>query len=198
MAAEVEIGAADGVVAGDGHQLLELLPIEELPAKAPRLSDLRPAPGQRELGLAQGDADPIGLVLRGIAEELVHLRPEALLLEAEGTVDVGGAAAIAAGGFPAHDALLEHEHVHARSGQPPSGAEPGDTTADDDHRRPLRLLHRRGYRDVEPAGPYVCRPYSRFLCQRRLSDPNRMCLDMSGENRLAGGRRPRASARLRM
>ena len=70
----------DRIVAGYGYKLLELLSVEQLPAEAPRLSDLGPAPGQRELRFAERDADPVRLMLGGIAEQLVHLRPEALLL----------------------------------------------------------------------------------------------------------------------
>src|SRR5262249_20628258 len=95
--------------------------------------DLRPPPGQRELRLAERDADARGLMLGRVAEQLVHLRPEPLLLESEGAVDVRGAAAVPSGGLPAHDALLEHEHVGARAGEPPAGAQSGDATADDDH-----------------------------------------------------------------
>src|SRR5215470_1354201 len=142
VAAEVQIGAADGVVAGEGYQLTELPAIEELPVEAPRLADLGPAPGQGELRVAQRDADPVRLVFGGIAEQLVHLRPETLLFETEGAVDVGGTAAVAPGGLPSHDALLEHEHVDAGAGQPPSRAEPGDAAADDDHRRAPRVRHR--------------------------------------------------------
>ena len=69
VASEVQVGATDRIVAGYGHQLLELLPVEQLPAEAPRLSDLGPAPGQRELRLAERDADPVRLMLaaRGAA-----------------------------------------------------------------------------------------------------------------------------------
>ena len=141
MPTEVEIGPADGIVAGDGHQLLELLAIEQLPREAACLAYLGPAPRQRELRLAQRHADPVRLVLGRVSEQLVHLRPEALLLEAEGTVDVRGAPAIAPGGFPPHDVLLEDEHVDAGTSEPPSRAETGDSTADDDDRRPFPLFH---------------------------------------------------------
>ena len=91
MPSEVEIGPADGIVADDGHQLLELLAIEQLPLEAACLAYLGPAPRQRELRLAQRHADPVRLVLGRVSEQVVHLRPEALLFEAEGTVDVSGA-----------------------------------------------------------------------------------------------------------
>src|SRR5713101_2277609 len=141
MATEVEVGPPDGIVADDGYQLLELPAIEKLPLEAARLTDLGPAPRQRELRLAQGHADPVRLVLRRVAEQIVHLRPEALLFEAEGTVDVSGAPAVASGGLPAHDVLLEDEDVDAGTGKPPSRTEAGDATADDDDRRPFPLLH---------------------------------------------------------
>jgi hypothetical protein len=142
VAAEVQVGAPDGVVAGDRHELLELLAIEPLPAESPRLADLGPAPGQRELRVAQRDADSVRLVFGGISEQLVHVRPEALLFEAEGAIDVRGPAAVAPGGLPSHDALLQHEHIDARAGQPPSRAEAGDSPADDDHRCATRSRHR--------------------------------------------------------
>src|SRR5207247_4412339 len=102
---------------------------------------LGPAPRKSQLRLAQRDADAVRLVLGGIAEQLVHLRPQALLFEAEGAVDMRGASAIATGGLPADDALLEHEHVDAGAGEPPSRAEPGDAAADDDYGSPARALH---------------------------------------------------------
>jgi hypothetical protein len=110
---EVKIGPADGIVADDGHQLLEVLAIEELPLEAACLAYLGPAPRQRELRLAQRHADPVRLVLGRVSEQVVHLRPEPLLFEAEGTVDVSGAPTIAPGGFPPHDILLEDENVDA-------------------------------------------------------------------------------------
>ena len=141
MPAEVEIGAADGIVTDDGHQLLELTAIEKLPLEAARLADLGPAPRQRELRLAQGHADPVRLVLRRVPEQLVHLRPEALLFEAEGTVDVSGAPAVTSGSLPPHDVLLEDENVDAGASEPPSRAETGDAAADDDDGRPFSLFH---------------------------------------------------------
>src|SRR5207302_7362106 len=126
VAAEVQIGAADRVVAHGRYQLLELPSVQPLPAKPARLADLGPAPGQRQLRLAERDADAIRLILGRIAEQLVHLRPEPLLLETEGAVDVRGAAAVAARCLPPDDPLLEHEHVDAGAGQPPAGAEPRD------------------------------------------------------------------------
>src|SRR5207248_5899707 len=109
--------------------------IERLPAEAAHLADLGPAPGQRELRLGQRDADPERLMLGGIAEQLVHLRPEPLLLETERAVDVRGAAAVASRGLPAHDALVEHEDIDAGAGEPPAGAQPGHSAAHDHHRR---------------------------------------------------------------
>src|SRR5262245_47261915 len=147
VAAEMEERAADGVVARDGHQFLHLLPVEELPPEAPRLADLGPAPREGELVLGKRDADPIRLMLGGIAEELVHLRPEPLLLETEWAVHMRGATAVPPRGLPAHDALLEDEHVHARAGEPPAGAEPGDAAADDDDRGALWICHARLPRD---------------------------------------------------
>ena len=141
MPAEVEIGAADGIVTDDGHQLLELTAIEKLPLEAARLADLGPAPRQRELRLAQGHADPVRLVLRRVAEQLVHLRPEALLFETEGAVDVSGAPAVAPGSLPSHDVLLEDENVDTGASEPPSRAETGDAAADDDDGRPFSLFH---------------------------------------------------------
>ena len=143
VAAEVKERAADGIVAGDRHQLLHLLAVEEIPAKAARLGDLGRAPRERKLVLGERDADAIRLMLGRVAEELVHLGPEPLLLEAEGAVDVSGAAAVPPGSFPAHDALLQHEHVDARAGEPPARAEPGDAAADDDDRGALRIGHAR-------------------------------------------------------
>src|SRR5205823_8116254 len=98
VAAEVQIRAADRLVADDRHQLLELTTIERLPAKAARLADLRPAPRERQLRLAQRDADPMRLVFGGIAEQPVHLRPQALLLESEGAPDVRRPPAVATRG----------------------------------------------------------------------------------------------------
>src|SRR5215470_8906719 len=141
VSAEVKEGAADGVVTRDGHQLLDLLAVEELPPEAPRLADLGPAPGQGELCLGERDADAIRLMFGGIAEELVHLRPEPLLLEAERAVHVRGAPAVPPRGLPAHDALLQHEHVHAGAGKPPARAEAGDAAADDHDRGPLWICH---------------------------------------------------------
>src|SRR5215813_8827913 len=172
MPAEVQERAADGVVARDGHQLLQLLAVEQLPAKAAALADLGRAPSQGELRVGERDANPVGLMLGGIAEQLVHLGPEALLFETERAVDMGGAAAIPSGGFPSDDALVEHEDVDAGAGQPPAGAETGHSAADDDDCRTRRLGHRVPlYRDGEPDAPYVRRPYSRFRCQSRLSEP---------------------------
>src|SRR5260221_1930764 len=43
-----------------------------------------------------------------------------------------GAAAIAPGGFPADDALVDNQHVDSGAREPPAGAEPGDAATDDD------------------------------------------------------------------
>src|SRR5205807_9319642 len=123
VATEAQIRPADRVVPHDRHQLLELTAIQQLPPEAAALADLGPSPRERQLRLAQRHADALWLVLGEIAEQLVHLRPEPLLLEAEGTVDVSGAAAVAARRFPADDPLLEHEHVDAGAGEPPARAE---------------------------------------------------------------------------
>ncbi len=135
VAAEVQVGAPDRVVADDRHQLLELTAVEQLPPEAARLADLGPAPRERPLRLAEGDADPVRLILRRIAEQLVHLRPEPLFLEPEGAIDVRRAAAVAPGRLPAHDVLLEDEHVDAGAREPPSGAQPADAAAHDHDRR---------------------------------------------------------------
>src|SRR5262249_44172430 len=102
------------------------------------LADLRPAPSERPLRFAQRDTDPVRLVLGRVAEQLVHLRPEPLLLEAEGAVDVRRATAVPSRGFPADDALVEHEHVDARARQPPPRGEARDAAADDPHCRAAR------------------------------------------------------------
>src|SRR5262249_37973782 len=130
-----EVRAADRVVADDRHQLLQLATVEQLPPEAARLADLRPAPRERPLRLAERDPDAIRLVLRGISQELVHLRPEPLLLQAERAIDVGGAAAVAPRRLPAHDVLLEDQHVDAGAREPPAGAEPSDAATHDHHCR---------------------------------------------------------------
>src|SRR5262249_43960127 len=105
-----------------------------LPPEAAPLADLRPAPRKRPLRLAERDPDAIRLVLRGIAQELVHLRPEPLLLEAERAIDVRGAAAVAPRRLPAHDVFLEDQHVDARAREPPAGGEPADAATHDHDR----------------------------------------------------------------
>src|SRR5882672_10509330 len=73
VTAEVQVRATDRVVAHDRHQLLELPAIQQLPAEPARLPDLRPSPRERQLRLAERDADTVRLVFRGIPEQLVHL-----------------------------------------------------------------------------------------------------------------------------
>jgi hypothetical protein len=163
VAAEVQVGAADRVVADDGDQLLELAAVERVPAEAARLADLGPPARQRELRLAQRYPDPARLVLGGVTEKLVHLRPQSLLLEPQRAVDVGGAAAVAPRRLPADDPLLEHEHVDAGPGQPPAGAEPRHPAAHDHHRRSARR-HGGHHR---PAGDGS----TRGVCSRRSSSP---------------------------
>src|SRR5262249_16445882 len=115
-----------------------------VPCEAARLADLGPAPRERPLRLAEGHADPERLVFGGIAEQLVHLRPESLLFETERAVDVGGASAVPARCLPSADALVEHADIHTGAREPPSGTEPGDASPDDDHCRPVRPFHGAG------------------------------------------------------
>src|SRR5262249_38446337 len=134
------------------------------PAEPAHLADLGPAPRERQLRLAERDADAVGLVLGRVAEQLVHLRPEALLLEAEGAVHVGGAAPVAAGGLPTDDPLLEHEHVDPGAGQPPAGAEPRDAPAHDHDRRAVRPGHVRHHRPI-------ARGWTSAVWSRKSSSP---------------------------
>ena len=74
--------------------------------------------------------DAFAAVFGGIAEQLVHLRPEALLLAEQRALVMGAAAAVAARRLPAHDAALEHGDVVAGAGEPPGGGQAGDAAAD--------------------------------------------------------------------
>src|SRR5262249_55553882 len=86
------------------------------------------------LRLVEGDADALPLVFGRVPEQLLHLRPELLLLHEERAVGVGASATIPARGLPADDALVEHQHVDAIARQPPAGAEARDAAANDDDR----------------------------------------------------------------
>src|SRR5262249_23014542 len=117
----------------DGDQLAELLGVERLRPEPALGGDLGVPPIQGELALGQRHLDPVRRVLGRVAEERVHLGPEALLLETEGAVDVGAAAAVPPARLPPDEATLEDEDVHARALEPPGRAEPGHPAADHDH-----------------------------------------------------------------
>ena len=90
------------------------------------------AVGIGPLVFVHADADAAGAEFGGVAEQFVHLGPEALFFGEEGAEAVGAAAAVAAGGLPGDDALVDDEHVDAGAGEPPGGAEAGGAAADDD------------------------------------------------------------------
>jgi hypothetical protein len=139
--AVVGVGPAQRVIPDDRHQLLQLLRGQEVGPEATLGGDL-PGPSEEgELVLVERHPDPVGLVLGGVPEQLVHLRPEPLLLEPEGAVDVGRATAVASGGLPAHDALLEHEDVDAGAREPPASAQASHAATDDDHCRAPGCRH---------------------------------------------------------
>ncbi len=122
----------DRVIADQRNERLELRPVEYIRGEtlARRIGD--GASMERELFIGERHPDAAALIFGRIAEQLVHLRPQALLLDEERAEMMAGAAAVAPRCLPADDALVEDEHVDAGARQPPSGAEPGHTAADDD------------------------------------------------------------------
>ena len=116
-------GAPRRTAAGiDVPRLAVLLAVLERPAVQP------------ELPLIQGDADPLRAELGRVPQQLIEHGPEPLLLEEQRTVVMRAAAAIAARGGPAHGGSLDHHHLDAFPGEPPTGTQPGHTATDDDDR----------------------------------------------------------------
>ncbi len=119
----------------------------EAPSRKPRIS---PTSAQRrrerQLRLAERHPDAVGLVLGRVAEQLVHLRPEPLLLETEGAVDVRGAAAVAARRLPADDAP---SRARARRRRPARATSPRSAPSRPRRRSP-----------PTPRSPWPCPPSS--------------------------------------
>src|SRR5256885_1753310 len=111
MAAEMHEIAADRIVADQRDKAGERGAVKRLGAKAVMRRIGGGAAIRSELRLVEGDADAAWPELGGIAEQLVHLRPEPLLLDEERAEMMGGAAAVAPRRLPADDALVDHQHV---------------------------------------------------------------------------------------
>src|SRR2546423_7545164 len=79
---------------------------------------------------------------------------------------VRGTAAVAAGGLPADDAALQHQHVHAGARQPPAGTEAGDAAPDDhDCRAPRSEEHTS---ELQSLAYLVCR----LLLEKKKNRPS--------------------------
>ena len=116
VAAEVGHHPARGCFTDPGHQLAQGLIVQDLNLKALGDRERRCAMVGFQLGRRERNADALTLIFRGIAEQIVHHRPEALLLAEQRTRGVRRTAAVPAGCFPAHDALLDDRHADAVAG----------------------------------------------------------------------------------
>ena len=161
LAAKMIMDRTDHVIPGKRHQLARLLRVEHLVVVAHASADIAVVLVLGELRLGQRHDDALAPVFGRVAEQLVHLRPEPLLLGEQRALVMRRSAAVTARRLPADDSLVEHDDVDPRSRQPPSGAKPRDPRADHDDRRTLghvRLRHaccRRGRRPAPP--PQACR-----------------------------------------
>jgi hypothetical protein len=80
VATEVHVGAAYRVIADDRDQLLQLPHVEIIGAEPARGGDVGGPSVKGELLGVEGHLDSVRLVFRRITEEVIHLRPELLLL----------------------------------------------------------------------------------------------------------------------
>lgn len=190
MAAELVVIAADDGVARQRHQLLRLPGVEHLRWEALPFGIAQCAAIERHLLLARGEAYALRPEFGGIAEQLVHHRPEPLLLGEEGRMMVRAAAAIAAGGFPADQPLLQNQHVDAVLRQPPAGGKPCDAAADDDDGCSLDRAHRRRLIRSRPGRSRRCRRRCRAPAPPRTGATAHACRTRCPNAR--SGRAPRA------
>ncbi len=123
VAAKAQMNAAGSIVAGQRHELAYALRVEIVDLIAQSPAHLGHALVVAQMLVGGGEDHPLAAIFGGIAEQLVHQRPQALFLVEQRAVIVRGAAAVAARGLPADHALVEHQDVDPGARQPPGGAE---------------------------------------------------------------------------
>ena len=132
---------ARNIVACQRHQVadlpcIKLLGHETLPHRVlPRVAVAL------HLFLVHRDANALAAELRRIAKQLVHHRPQALLLAKQRTERVRASAAVASRCLPADDSLVDHQDIDALAREPPSRGQAGCAAADNHHGRTVRLTH---------------------------------------------------------
>ena len=132
VAAKTIVHAAKAVVARERDHRADLIGFEQIDAVAHLVVHLGDVVILAELFLRHRHHDAFFLVLGRIAEQRVHFRPHALFFLEQRALVVGGPASVAARGFPADDALVEHSDSRARAREPPARAEARDAAANDD------------------------------------------------------------------
>src|SRR6185437_8288970 len=132
VSAEMMKIAAEDVVSRERYEVAHLPGIQHIGVEPLPRTVVEGLPVEQELMLIERNADPLGPEFRRVAEQLVHQRPQALLLPEERTMVMRATAPVASRGSPARGARLDDQSVDAIACKPPSGAESGNTAADDD------------------------------------------------------------------
>jgi hypothetical protein len=144
--AVVQVHAAEVGLARHRDQLAHLARIEIAHRIAEPAALGRHALVGGEVAFGESEDHPLAPVFGGIAEQLIHQRPQALFFVEQRAVVVRGAAAIAARGLPADHPLVEHQDIDAGARQPPGRAEPRHPAADHHHLGAIR-------RHAQPSPP---------------------------------------------